>query len=67
MTNASDEAVRLDLSIDVDTPLEPVVIDLDADVVQALQARFGATWKVEAARLLKEAALRLPAAKAKHS
>lgn len=57
MTYVSDEAVQPELSLDESSSLVEVIIDLEDDVVQSLKARFGAAWTVEAARLLREAAL----------
>jgi LPS O-antigen subunit length determinant protein (WzzB/FepE family) len=57
VTNVSDEAVQAELSSDANSSLVEVIVDLEDDVVQALKARFGAAWKIEAARLLREAAL----------
>jgi hypothetical protein len=57
VTKVSDEAVQPELSLDEDLSLVEVIIDLEDGVIQSLKARFGAAWKVDAARLLREAAL----------
>jgi hypothetical protein len=60
VTNETNEAVSTEPDVDQTddaAALETVMIDLDDEVIQALQDRFGDNWKLEAARLLKEAVL----------
>jgi hypothetical protein len=60
LTNELIEAVPTEHNVDMTdeaASLETVMIDLDDEVTQALQDRFGDNWKLEAARLLKEAVI----------